>query len=178
MIWRRDEHREEQAAAPQPEPPPKEREREQPRQDRHEGRRRMAEDREVTILGQGASLEGNIVSAGSLRIDGQIKGQINADGDVTLSPQSQVNADIKAENVTVAGRFKGNITVKGSAELTRGGRVDGNITCKTLVVQEGAIFQGQSVMDQQAAAAPAAPKAAAAPAAASVPDGESEKAKV
>jgi cytoskeletal protein CcmA (bactofilin family) len=121
----------------------------------------MAEEREITILGQGASLEGNIVSAGSLRIDGQIKGQINADGDVILSPQSQVDADIKAENVTVAGKFKGNITVKGSAELTRGGRVDGNITSKTLIVQEGAVFQGQSIMDQQAASAAAAKPAAA-----------------
>ena len=116
----------------------------------------MAEEREITILGQGASLEGNIVSAGSLRIDGQIKGQVNADGDVILSPQAQVDADIKAENVTVSGKFKGNITVKGSAELTRGGRVDGNITSKTLIVQEGAIFQGQSIMDQQAASAAAA----------------------
>jgi cytoskeletal protein CcmA (bactofilin family) len=53
----------------------------------------------------------------------------------------------------VAGRFKGNIMVKGRAEITRGGRVDGNITCKALVVEEGAIFQGQSVMDQQAAQA-------------------------
>ena len=88
MIWRRDERGEQQAA---PEEPPKQ-EREQPRQDRHEGRRRMAEDREVTILGQGASLEGNIVSAGSLRIDGQIKGQINSEGDVTLSERSQVEA--------------------------------------------------------------------------------------
>ena len=113
----------------------------------------MADDREVTVLGQGASLEGNIVSAGSLRIDGEIKGQINADGDVVLSPQSSVEADIKAENVTVSGKFKGNIVVKGRAELSRGGRVDGNITCKTLVVQEGGIFQGQSIMDQQAQAA-------------------------
>ena len=150
MIWRRDERVEEPAAQQQPEPPRQERERES-RQERHEGRRRMADDREVTILGQGASLEGNIVSAGSLRIDGQIKGQINADGDVALSPQSQVDADIKAENATVAGKFRGNIIVKGTAELTRGGRVDGNITCKTLIVQEGAIFQGQSIMDQQAA---------------------------
>jgi cytoskeletal protein CcmA (bactofilin family) len=117
----------------------------------------MADDREVTILGQGASLEGNIVSAGSLRIDGQIKGQINADGDVALSPQSQVDADIKAENVSVAGRFKGNITVTGKVELSRGGRVDGNITSKVLVVQEGGIFQGQSIMDQQAQAAASTP---------------------
>ena len=122
----------------------------------------MAEDGEVTVLGQGASLEGNIVSAGSLRIDGRVKGQINADGDVVISPQSQVDADIKAESITVAGTFKGNIMVKGRAELARGGRVDGNITCKSLVVQEGAIFQGQSMMDQQAAAPAQPPKPAAA----------------
>ena len=89
---------------------------------------------EVTIVGQGAKLEGTVVSAGSLRIDGQIKGQVNADGDVMLSPQSAVEADIRAQNVSVAGRFKGSIVVKGRAEITRGGRVDGNITSKTLVV--------------------------------------------
>jgi len=112
-----------------------------------EGVRQMAQEGEVTVVGQGAKLEGTIVSAGSLRIDGQVKGQVNADGDVMLSPQSQVEADISAENVIVAGRFKGNITVKGKAELARGGRIDGNITSKTLVVQEGGIFCGQSNMD-------------------------------
>jgi cytoskeletal protein CcmA (bactofilin family) len=122
----------------------------------------MAEQQggEVTIVGKGAKLEGTVVSAGSLRIDGQVKGQINADGDVMLSPQSQVEADIRAQNVAVAGRFKGNIVVKGRAEISRGGRVDGNITSKTLVVEEGAIFQGQSIMEQpqpgQAAAQPSA----------------------
>ena len=108
---------------------------------------------EVTVVGQGAKLEGTVVSAGSLRIDGQVKGQINAEGDVLLSPQSQVEADIRAQNVVVAGRFKGSINVKGRAELARGGRVDGDITSKTLVVEEGGIFQGQSIMDQQPAQA-------------------------
>ncbi len=116
-------------------------------EERAEGVRQMAQDGEVTVVGQGARLEGTIVSAGSLRIDGQVKGQVNADGDVMLSPQSQVEADISAENVVVAGRFKGNIVVKGRAELSRGGRIDGNITSKTLVVQEGGIFCGQSNMD-------------------------------
>ena len=111
----------------------------------------MAENGEVTIVGAGARLEGNVVSAGSLRIDGQVKGQINADGDVSLSPQSQVEADIRADNVSVAGRFKGNIIVKGKAQLARGGRIDGNITSKTLVVEEGGIFHGQSIMDGSAA---------------------------
>jgi cytoskeletal protein CcmA (bactofilin family) len=110
--------------------------------------RTMAEQNgEVTIVGQGAKLEGTVVSAGSLRIDGQVKGQINADGDVALSPQSQVEADIRAQNVSVAGRFKGNLVVKGKAHLARGGRIEGNITSKTLVVEEGGVFHGQSIMD-------------------------------
>lgn len=124
----------------------------------------MAENGEVTIVGAGARLEGNVVSAGSLRIDGQVKGQINADGDVSLSPQSQVEADIRADNVSVAGRFKGNIIVKGKAQLARGGRIDGNITSKTLVVEEGGIFHGQSIMDGSAASS-ASGQAGASPAA-------------
>jgi cytoskeletal protein CcmA (bactofilin family) len=118
---------------------------------------------EVTIVGQGAKLEGTVVSAGSLRIDGQVKGQINAEGDVLLSPQSQVEA----------GRFKGTITVKGRAELARGGRVDGDITSKTLVVEDGGIFQGQSIMDQQPAQAP--PQKSAAPAKGATAEAEEAK---
>jgi cytoskeletal protein CcmA (bactofilin family) len=114
---------------------------------------RMTDNGEVTIVGAGARLEGNVVSAGSLRIDGQVKGQINADGDVVLSPQSQVEADIRAQNVSVAGRFKGNLIVKAKAHLAKGGRIDGNITSKTLVVEEGGIFHGQSIMDAGTAAA-------------------------
>jgi cytoskeletal protein CcmA (bactofilin family) len=111
---------------------------------------------EVTVVGQGARLEGTVVSAGSLRVDGQVKGKISAEGDVMLAPNSHVEAEIQAQNVTVAGRFKGNIVVTGKAELARGGRVDGNITSKTLVVAEGAVFTGQSIMDQQGAQSGAA----------------------
>jgi len=117
----------------------------------------MAEEGEVTIVGAGARLEGNVVSAGNLRIDGQVKGQINAEGDVALSPQSQVEADIRAQNVSIAGRFKGSIFVKGKAHVGRGGRIDGNITSKTLVVEEGGVFHGQSIMDGSSPAEAARP---------------------
>jgi cytoskeletal protein CcmA (bactofilin family) len=153
MIWRRDEAEQ----RPQPTNDPRE--------------VRMADQAqgqsEVTIVGQGARLEGNLVSAGSLRIDGHVKGKVNAEGDVTLSPQAQVEADIQATNVIVAGRFKGNINAKQTTELSRGGRVDGNITAKSLIVSEGAVFNGQSAMDQQAQQQPApSPQPARAPGAA------------
>jgi cytoskeletal protein CcmA (bactofilin family) len=145
MIFRRDDDDADPIAATAPEADVPE----HPRRTRtREQGGDMAENNgEVTIVGAGARLEGNVVSAGNLRIDGQVKGQINADGDVTLSPQSQVEADIRAQNVSVAGKFKGNLVVKGKAHLARGGRIDGNITSKTLVVEEGGIFHGQSIMD-------------------------------
>ncbi len=37
--------------------------------------------------------------------------------------------------------------MKAKAHLARGGRIDGNITSKTLVVEEGGVFHGQSIMD-------------------------------
>ena len=134
MIFKREEA-DDAAAAPQA-----------PVIRRREGTQ-MTENGDVTIVGAAAKLEGTVVSAGSLRVDGQVKGQIQADGDVTLSPQSQVEADIRAQNVSIAGRFKGNIVVKAKAHLARGGRIEGNITSKTLVVEEGGVFHGQSVMD-------------------------------
>jgi cytoskeletal protein CcmA (bactofilin family) len=60
--------------------------------------------------------------------------------------------------VSVAGRFKGSIQVKGKAHLARGGRIDGNITSKTLVVEEGGIFHGQSIMDGSASPEGARPQ--------------------
>jgi cytoskeletal protein CcmA (bactofilin family) len=136
MIWKR----EDAAATDAPrDPAPTRRE-----------ERRMAErEGEITVVGQGARLEGTVVSAGSLRIDGQVKGQINADGDVLLTQQSQVEADIRAKSVSIAGRFRGNVTVTGRAELKRGGRIEGNITSKGLVIEEGGVFDGQSIMDKQ-----------------------------
>jgi cytoskeletal protein CcmA (bactofilin family) len=123
--------------------------------DEREGRG-MTESGEVTVVGQGAKLEGTIVSAGSLRIDGQVRGQINADGDVLLTQQSHVEADIRAKSVSVAGRFRGNIAVSGKAELKRGGRVEGNITSKSLVIEEGGSFDGQSIMESKPAQQPPA----------------------
>lgn len=116
----------------------------------------MADNTEMTmVVGQGARLEGAIVSAGSLRIDGQVKGQITAEGDVIITKDGMVDADIKANNVLIGGRFKGLIVVKSRTEIQRGGRVDGNINSKILVIEEGGLFQGQSIMEGAAAGGPA-----------------------
>jgi cytoskeletal protein CcmA (bactofilin family) len=102
---------------------------------------------EMTVVGRGAEVEGTLVSAESIRIDGRAKGKIAARGDVILSSNSHVEADIQAQNVVVGGTLKGNITAQTKTELVPGGRLDGKIWSKVLVVTEGALFFGQSNMD-------------------------------
>jgi len=102
---------------------------------------------ETTVVGRGAEVDGTLVSAESIRIDGKARGKIAARGDVILSSNSHVEADIQAQNVVMGGTLKGNITARTKTELAPGGRLDGKIRSKVLVVREGALFFGQSTMD-------------------------------
>jgi cytoskeletal protein CcmA (bactofilin family) len=102
---------------------------------------------EMTVVGRGARLEGTLVSTESIRIDGQAKGTIAARGDVILSPDSHVEADIQAQNVVTGGTLRGSITARTMTEVTDGGRVEGTIRSKALVVSEGALFSGQASID-------------------------------
>jgi cytoskeletal protein CcmA (bactofilin family) len=102
---------------------------------------------EMTVVGRGTQLEGTLLSAESIRIDGEAKGTIAARGDVILSSHSQVEADIHADNVLMGGALKGNIRARTRTELAAGGRLVGKIRSKLLVVREGAQFSGQSSVD-------------------------------
>lgn len=108
---------------------------------------RSAGDQTITVIGNGARLEGNLIAAASLRIEGTVNGTITAEGDVIVAPEAEVAADIKATNATLGGHYKGNVEATGTIELTSTARVEGNLTSRTLIVNSGAIFTGQSIMD-------------------------------
>jgi cytoskeletal protein CcmA (bactofilin family) len=102
---------------------------------------------QMTVVGRGTQLEGTLLSAESIRIDGEARGTIAARGDVILSSHSHVEADIRAENVVMGGELRGNIRARTRTELAAGGRLVGRIRSKLLVVREGAQFSGQSSVD-------------------------------
>src|ERR1051326_7089075 len=125
-------------------------------------------DQTVTVIGNGARLEGNLIAAASLRIEGTVTGTITAEGDVIVAPEAEVTADISSTNATIGGRYRGNVVATGTIELTPTARVEGNLTCRALVVNQGAIFSGQSIMDG-GLKKPAAPAATASTAATASP---------
>ena len=122
---------------------------------------RSGSDQSVTVIGSGARLEGNLIAAASLRIEGTVKGTITAEGDVIIAPEAEVSADVQSTNTTLGGHYTGNVVATGTIELTATARVEGNLTCRSLVVNKGAVFSGQSIMDggaKKPAAVPSSPQ--------------------
>jgi cytoskeletal protein CcmA (bactofilin family) len=108
-----------------------------------------ARESDVSVVAKGARLEGKVAISGSLQVEGQIKGEIKADGDVELLPQGVVEGDIEGQNVRVAGILTGHVVAKNKAHVSPGGRVEGDITSNALIIEEGAYFIGSSIMGEK-----------------------------
>lgn len=98
---------------------------------------------ELSVVGPGTRIEGTVTAAGSLRVDGEVKGKITAAKEVTLSPQGRVEANIQATSITLAGRVKGDLVANGDVSLPADSRLDGDIQARNVVV--GGVVMGDIV---------------------------------
>lgn len=100
------------------------------------------------VLGASTHVEGHLTSDGNIRVDGVFEGSIETAGNVIIGEQARVMADIVANGVQVWGAVKGNITASGRLEILSSGRVWGDIKVAALLIDEGGIFRGQCIMQQ------------------------------
>jgi len=98
------------------------------------------------VLGPTASFEGQLRADGNVRIDGHFEGAVETAGNVIIGEKAKVTADIKAGNVQVWGAVKGNITATGRLEILPSGRVWGDIRVSSMLIDEGGMFRGNSVL--------------------------------
>ncbi len=98
------------------------------------------------VLGPSATYHGNLKSDGNVRIDGYFDGSIETAGNVIIGETAKVVAEIAANNVQVWGAVKGRIMAKGRLEILPSGRVWGEISVTSLLIDEGGLFRGESVM--------------------------------
>jgi cytoskeletal protein CcmA (bactofilin family) len=99
-----------------------------------------------TIIGAGATIDGNVRSDQSIRILGTVQGEVETQRRVIVGEGARVQARIAAEHVTVLGEVNGAIECSGRVEIAASGRVSGEVTAGTLVIQEGAFFEGHLKM--------------------------------
>ena len=95
-----------------------------------------------SFLGVDTEFEGKLTTHGTIRIDGQLKGEILAHGALLVGEEGTIEADIHAAHVIICGEVHGNITADERIEIHPPGKVFGNIQAPTVVIKEGVIFEG------------------------------------
>ena len=105
-------------------------------------------------LGPDAEVTGRLSFATPTRIEGRLKGQITASDVLVVGPHAQIEASVEAGELIVMGNIQGDIAATSRVEICSGGKVFGDVHAKTLVIREGAIFEGYCRMTQHSAATP------------------------
>lgn len=102
-----------------------------------------------SVFGTATRIEGTVHLDESVRIDGRIEGNLDqSDGQarwIVIGPKGEVHGDIRAQNISIAGKVFGNIIASESIELLEGSEVRGNITHKSINVEPGASVHGQLI---------------------------------
>lgn len=106
-------------------------------------------------LGKGSRVEGKLTFEGSVRIDGQVEGEIQAQEAVIIGESAVVNAQVMAGTVILTGKLTGDVTARKRIELRAPARLIGNISTPCLVIHEGVIFEGRCTMSGSGAEAKA-----------------------
>lgn len=102
--------------------------------------------KDLNIIGPGTTVEGKILSVGSIRIDGRVTGEITASESLTLGLAGEIEGNIEAKNVTIGGKIKGAINAQDKVVFESKAVIRGDVRAKRLVIDEGAVFDGNVTM--------------------------------
>ena len=94
-------------------------------------------------ISKGTILRGTVETTGSIRIDGEIIGDVDTQAKIVLGESSRVEGNIYARNADIGGVVEGKVEVGETLILKPNCRIQGDIVTNTLIVESGAKFSGQ-----------------------------------
>ena len=101
-------------------------------------------------LAKGSKITGKLSFEGSVRIDGQVDGEISANDAVVIGKTAVVTArQLMAASVVIAGKVSGDIIAAKRVEIHPTAQVVGKLTTPVLVVHDGALFEGHCTMNPE-----------------------------
>lgn len=115
----------------------------------------QAADSNTSVIAANAHWNGTLRSEGSLHVHGRADGELHATSDLYVAEGAQIDAELFADNVVVAGVVRGRIEARSRLEVLPQGHVSGDVKAPKLVVHEGARLTGQLKMESGAGGVPA-----------------------
>jgi cytoskeletal protein CcmA (bactofilin family) len=99
-------------------------------------------DAQTTVVAKGTSIEGKFACTENVRLDGAVNGEVRVDKRLVMGDGSSVQGNIFARDAAIKGRIKGDVHVKEALHLMDTAVIEGNITARTMIVDEGARYNG------------------------------------
>jgi cytoskeletal protein CcmA (bactofilin family) len=93
---------------------------------------------EQSVLGAGSRITGRVTGDGSVRIDGQLKGEIVVSGAAEIGPGASVEGNVQAEAVDVSGTLLGDVSARGPVAIHSGALVRGELKGSEVSIEPGA----------------------------------------
>jgi cytoskeletal protein CcmA (bactofilin family) len=103
-------------------------------------------DQCASVIFADTTCEGTFQTASSIRIEGELAGEVEAGNTIHVAEGARVNAKMRASFIVIAGTVEGEIECHELLELTPTSHISGEITTKSVSIHEGAFFEGQMHM--------------------------------
>jgi len=112
---------------------------------KRDGKRR--DKNEVVVLGKTTGFTGLLKFKTTLRIQGNFRGTIEAEGDLIVDKEATVEADhVTVRSLTVYGHISGTVHALNKVDMMSGAKVQGDVTAAKLRIADGVLFEGKCKM--------------------------------
>lgn len=107
--------------------------------------RGVANETSMSIIGPGMRITGDLVTEGTVRVEGRIEGTVRAGKAVVIGKEGEVIGDVHTQDAVIGGRVQGTVMAESRLELQATARIEGQISARAqhLVLEEGCRFNGQ-----------------------------------
>ena len=110
------------------------------------------------FLDRGSHLQGELRFETSFRIDGRVTGRVTSPGILMVGDGGEVDGEVEVGRLFVSGVLRGTVKASARIQIAPGGKVYADLMTPSLVIEDGAVFEGRCAMTGEPRAA-AEPKA-------------------
>jgi cytoskeletal protein CcmA (bactofilin family) len=100
----------------------------------------------ASVIDRHSEFDGTYSTDRDLRIEGRAKGKLSCHGTLHVAQGATVDAEIEAEQVVVAGVLEGTVNCRSRLQIMPSGELRGHISTPSLIINEGARYEGQMEM--------------------------------
>ena len=104
------------------------------------------------LLDAGSHIEGDLHFEDTFRINGKLSGRVVSNGDLVVGEQGQVEGEIRVGRIFISGTVKGSVKASQRVEITSLGKVNADLETPSLMIEDGAFFEGRCSMGKRSQA--------------------------